>query len=295
MRDIFTRAALPVAESFNTPYSDTGQAVAVIRLHSENNRTSGSITVSASLYPHQTPVHQEQIRLSSGFHDYQCRALANALSLPPAHWNEFIAIVHKAFACHLANDALSITLEPLVLTPAHLWVVEGGSVRIDTNARFRQPYGAPKMPSAVLGGVSFVPLSGCITCIVNGAGLGMLTLDSIARLGGTTAALIDMGSDGLLEKLSPALEHAASIPSTHAILINLFAGFTHCTDIAASILAWRRERPLPCPVIVRLAGFDAEEALDLIMLAALDGLFSVAESDQAAALAVQLTAQWAVG
>lgn len=290
-RDYFLRAGIAIeTEAF---WEVDGQLA--LRLSAANDRNTGKINITATpLSPVRdggslllgTPI-VEVVTLSIGLRDFQARALALGVNVPTQLWDDFTEIVRKLYACHLSADSLYTALDPLVLTNNDLWIAYGGVIEVDPNAYYRQP-GAP-LPQIPLPPerINYVPLNGDIVSVVNGAGLGMLTADAITRFGGVSAGMVDMSSGALLEKLAPALTFAASLPRVNIVVLNVFAGMTHCDDIARAVLRWNDDAP-SVPLIVRMAGYDSEDGKEILDKAARVNLYTALDLDDAARRAVHL-------
>ncbi|MFN8527057.1 MAG: hypothetical protein U0670_24980 [Anaerolineae bacterium] len=296
-RELFTRAGLPVAE----PDRSQIDPLLMLRLRVSNDRDTSQIVLSAALYPvsaYDTPhldassttgdTVGEAVRLSIGLHDFQVRALAGALNIPENAWSDFIDLAHKLYTFHIQHDALHTSCERLALTTSNKWVVLEPRVTIDSNAYARQPAvqavsGAPTHPEGI---AAVIELPGDIACVVNGAGLAMLTIDALARSGNHASAIVDMGSSALMDKLIPALDFAQKLPHTRVVLLNCFSGFTRCVDIANAVIQWKREHLEGLPLVVRFAGYDGDEGRSLIHKAGVIGLYDAREIEEAARRAV---------
>jgi succinyl-CoA synthetase beta subunit len=106
--------------------------------------------------------------------------------------------------------------------------------------------------------LNFVPFSGNIGCIVNGAGLAMATLDILRYYGGEPANFLDAGGGSSQEVVRNAFGLLLSDPKVKGILINMFGGITRCDIYANGIVAAIRENPLTVPIVVRLEGTNVE-------------------------------------
>lgn len=232
-------------------------------------------------------VERELITLSIGLRDYQVRTLASSVDIPEEHWDSFIELAHKLYQCHLASDALHSELNPLVLYQNGTWIAQGGSIEIDPNAAFRQS--EPLFDPPVLTGMCYIPLSGNVSCVANGAGLTMHTLDMIVRAGGTPANFLDLGGGSLIEKISRAYEFINAQNNIPVVFVNLFCGVTWCVDIVRELIPLMRANPLRSVMVLRLAGFDAEEANEMLKQANIPNLHITDEHiAEAAAQAVTL-------
>ena len=72
------------------------------------------------------------------------------------------------------------------------------------------------------------------------------------------------------------------------IFVNIFGGIVRCDRIAAGIIEACQSTPLGVPVVVRLDGTNAKEALDMLKNSALKGLHTSGDLFEGARLAVML-------
>lgn len=190
----------------------------------------------------------------------------------------------KAF---LETDALSLEINPLVLTDKGTLVALDAKLTVDDNALYRQPEIAlyydpsqidPAEAQAQEHDLAYVALHGEIGCMVNGAGLAMATMDIIHHYGGSPANFLDVGGSATEDKVAEGFKIILSDPRVHAILINIFGGIMNCATLAAGIVAATKELHLHVPLIVRMEGTNVTEGkfilqdskLDIIIANALD-------------------------
>lgn len=233
----------------------------------------------------------ETINPFLGALDFQGRNLASAINLPRDSWSAFVAITQNLFRCVVASDALRAEINPLALTPEGELLALGGELMIDDSALFRQPEVVATLSAdaahdrvalARAAGLTYVHLGGRIGCAVGGAGLGMATLDMLARHGCDSGCFLDLGSSVRRETLDAALR--LILPDAEAALLNIFANHASGGEIAQDLLALIGETPLTAPLIVRLAGRDAEQGLEALEAAAIPHLIIASELTEAARL-----------
>lgn len=208
----------------------------------------------------------ETINPFLGVLEFQARNLANAINLPRDSWGAFIAVAQNLYRCLVACDATRAEIRPLGLTEDGNLLALGGSLMIDDNALFRQPelvasYAADAGYDTALAraaGLSFTRLAGSVACAVNGAGLGLATLDLLEMNGCSAACFLDMGAVNR-DTISAALR--LILPGATVGLFNIFADRATCTEIAEEFLAALAETPAPVPLVIRLAGREAEHGL----------------------------------
>jgi succinyl-CoA synthetase beta subunit len=107
-------------------------------------------------------------------------------------------------------------------------------------------------------GLSFIKLDGSIGCMVNGAGLAMATMDIIQRKGASPANFLDVGGGATQSSVEHAFRIITKDPSVQGILVNIFGGIMKCDVIANGVIGAVKEVGLKVPLVVRLAGTNAD-------------------------------------
>ncbi len=167
-------------------------------------------------------------------------------------------LLQKLEKCFIDNDLLLLEINPLVRTKTSTLVCADAKVLVDDNALFRQPLMPTQTSSSVL------PLGGTIGVIANGAGMAMSTMDTIYAAGGHPANFLDIGGGTGENVFVKNLRAIRDLPNVHSIIVNIFAGITHCDDIARGIIAAKKQlHDLP-PLYIRLEGTNREEAVRLL-------------------------------
>jgi succinyl-CoA synthetase beta subunit len=111
---------------------------------------------------------------------------------------------------------------------------------------------------------NYVHLDGNIGIIGNGAGLVMGTMDEVTRAGGTPANFLDIGGGAKAELVRNSLDLVLSDPKVKGVLINIFGGITRGDEVAKGIIEGCASLNIQVPLVVRLAGTNAEEGLALL-------------------------------
>ena len=231
-----------------------------------------------------------------GLQAYQAREIGFALGLPATKVTGFAAIAQQLYATYMAEDATLAEINPLVLTEAGEWLALDAKMSFDDNALFRHPdleelrdlaeEDATEL-EARRAGISFVKLDGSIGCIVNGAGLAMATMDAVKLHGGDPANFLDVGGGASAEQVAKAFGLVTADPRVRAILINIFGGITRGDVVAEGITEALSNVNVPVPIVVRLAGTNADEGRRVLAEA---GLTAVETMDEAAAQVVSAAA-----
>ena len=111
----------------------------------------------------------------------------------------------------------------------------------------------------------YVRLSGNVGIIGNGAGLVMTTLDLVDYYGGEPANFLDIGGGAKAERVTHALDMVFSDPNVDAVVFNIFGGITRGDEVARGLNeALGQFDEIPKPVVVRLAGTNAKEGMEVL-------------------------------
>jgi succinyl-CoA synthetase beta subunit len=202
-----------------------------------------------------------------GLHGYVAYGLASKLTNDPKEARTMAAILRKLYRAFAEYDASLAEINPFVATADGGMIALDAKINIDDNALYKHPElaeGRDDLEATELrakdAGLSFVPLTGTVACIVNGAGLAMTTMDLIKLYGGEPANFLDVGGSSSPDKIITAMDIITSYPGVRSVLVNIFGGITRCDDVANGLVAALKERPLGVPLVVRLTGTNEDEA-----------------------------------
>lgn len=204
----------------------------------------------------------------TGLGSWQCAQMAYDLGITEPKANRAAARLFKGvYDTYIATDASLVEINPMVISSTGEVVALDAKVTIDDNALFRQKEIAswydegeddPAEVEAARYSLSFIKLDGNIGCMVNGAGLAMATMDICKFYGGEPANFLDVGGGAKKDQVKAALEIITKDPAVKAILVNIFGGIMRCDVIAEGIIAAVAECGLQVPLVVRLAGTNAD-------------------------------------
>jgi succinyl-CoA synthetase beta subunit len=178
-----------------------------------------------------------------------------------------IGHMHRALVDH---DATLIEINPLLVTTSGELVAADAKVEFDDNAVFRHP------DMAELGGreglnhvelkaqhhqINYIGLDGDIGTIVNGAGLGLATLDMIRVAGGSPANFMDIRTTARSLDVAQGVCLVLDNPRAKVLLVNVFGGgMQPCDTIAEGVGIAFRKHARRLPLVLRVAGNNEELA-----------------------------------
>ncbi|MBI4369785.1 MAG: ADP-forming succinate--CoA ligase subunit beta [Elusimicrobia bacterium] len=217
-----------------------------------------------------------------GLPSFKLRQSAISLEIPGSWIENFISLASQAAALYQTRELGLLEINPLAQTPQG-FVALDAKIGLEENALFRQSANkkiydknlnslGPLEKKARALGVSYVPMSGQIGCLVNGAGLAMATMDLIAGHGQQPANFLDVGGGANPEQLQGAFEILFSDKRLKAVFVNIFGGILRCDLIAQALLAANKKSPLAVPLVARLLGNRVEEARHILSRAKLNNI-----------------------
>ena len=214
------------------------------------------------------PFQATRIAFGLGFEGKQVRQAAG-----------FILNLYKAF---VGADCSIAEINPLVTTADGQVLALDAKINFDANALFRQPNVAELRDldeedelevEASKFDLNYIKLEGNIGCMVNGAGLAMATMDIIKLSGAEPANFLDVGGGASAETVENGFRILLSDPNVKAILINIFGGIVRCDRVAEGVIQARKNIEVNVPLVVRLAGTNADVAAEMLEKSDMD--FSV--------------------
>ena len=214
------------------------------------------------------PFQATRIAFGLGFEGKQVRQAAG-----------FILNLYKAF---IGADCSIAEINPLVTTADGQILALDAKINFDANALFRQPNLAELRDldeedelevEASKFDLNYIKLDGNIGCMVNGAGLAMATMDIIKLSGAEPANFLDVGGGASAETVENGFRILLSDPNVKAILINIFGGIVRCDRVAEGVIQARKNIDVNVPLVVRLAGTNADVAAEMLEKSDMD--FSV--------------------
>ncbi len=228
----------------------------------------GGMDVEEVAANHPDAIIKHAIDPAYGPMDFEIRDVMTAAGFDPKATHAIGAIAKQVYQAMLDTDASLVEINPLVVTGAGAVIAADAKFDVDDNALFRQKALAefreeseedPIEAEAHRRGATYVRLDGDIGIIGNGAGLVMTTLDLVTRAGGKPANFLDIGGGAQADSVREAIEIVLLDSKVKGILFNIFGGITRGDEVAKGILAGTKSIDIKVPIVVRMAGTNAEE------------------------------------
>ena len=182
----------------------------------------------------------------------------------------FVALLERLRQAFLELDATLIEINPLAVTAPGDFVAVDAKITIDDNALFRQPellaLREPSESDAIEIAVqnrnlNYVALDGDIGLVANGAGLGLATLDMVRVANGRPANFMDIRTTATSLDVAHGFALLLDNPAVRSVLVNVHGGgMQPCDTIADGLGIAMRRNKRTLPIVVRLAGNNAEYA-----------------------------------
>jgi succinyl-CoA synthetase beta subunit len=234
-----------------------------------------------------------------GFQEFHARRLAFQAGIAADVVRPVGALLSRLYDTFVAEDALLVEVNPLLVTGSRDVVALDAKVTIDGNSVFRHEDVAsfrnvsaedPQERMAKERGLTYVKLDGDIGILGNGAGLVMSTLDVVAQAGGEPANFLDAGGGSKAEAIVDAVEVILSDEKVRAVLFNIFGGITRCDEVARGLVTAFGQIDVKVPFVVRLDGTNDVEGREILAEASLPNVTIAKTMDEAAAKVVELAA-----
>ena len=256
---------------------------------------AGGMDIETVAAEHPENIFRTHIDVLIGLADFQARGLISKLAsqrmpVSTAAQRALASLLQQLYGVFRAKDCSLLEINPLILTPDDRPVVLDAKMQFDDNALFRHPDMAalrdpaeedPLEVEAAAYDLAYIKLSGNVGCIVNGAGLAMATMDVIKLSGAAPANFLDVGGAADADRVENAFRILMADPHVKAVLINVFGGILRCDVFAEGVLHAVSKVAVEVPVIVRIAGTNAEEGQRLFAESGLNFLVADDMADAA--------------
>lgn len=255
--------------------------------------TEGGVEIEKVAEEKPEAILKEYVSPQIGLQPFQARKIAFGLGLSGEQVKSAVKFILSLYKAFTESDASLVEINPLVLTQENEIIALDAKMNFDDSALFRHPEilelrdleeEDPLEVEASKYHLNYIKLDGNVGCMVNGAGLAMATMDIIKVAGGMPANFLDVGGSANVETVRNGFKIILTDPNVKAILINIFGGIVRCDRVAKGIIEAAQSIKISVPMVIRLAGTNAEEAAKLLKDSGMN--FEVAETLEQAAVKV---------
>ncbi len=245
-----------------------GEAVAMVS-------TRGGVNIEEVAEEDPDAIAREHIDPAFGMHPYQARNVVYEAGVDDDLARGVSSVLTTLYQLWDDRDGADAEINPLMVTSDREVIAADAVMNIDEDALFRQPELAEMEEEAASGdaleqkadeyGFDYVRLEGNVGIIGNGAGLVMTTLDLVDHFGGKPANFLDVGGGAKAARIANALDMVFSDDNVDSVVFNIFGGITRGDEVAKGINeALEQFETIPKPVVVRLAGTNWEEGMEIL-------------------------------
>ena len=234
----------------------------------------GGVDIEAVAEETPEAIAREHVDPAFGLHPYQARRAVAEAGIPKEVSRDVVSVLTTLYDLYESRDASDAEINPLMVTGEGEVVAADAVLNVDEDALFRQPELAEMEEESYVDdlerkageyGFDYVRLEGNVGIIGNGAGLVMTTLDLVDYYGGKPANFLDVGGGAKAERITNALDMVFSDENVESVVFNIFGGITRGDEVAKGINeALSGFDEIPKPVVVRLAGTNAEEGMEIL-------------------------------
>ncbi len=252
--------------------------------------TEGGVEIEKVAAETPEKILKEFVARGSALQPFQARRLAFGLGLTGDAFKNGVKFLTALYQAFEGMDCSLAEINPLVVTTEGAVIALDAKINFDDNALYRHAELAdardtdeeePLEVEASKSNLNYIKLDGNVGCMVNGAGLAMATMDIIKLAGGEPANFLDVGGGANPTTVEAGFKIILADHNVRAILINIFGGIVRCDRVATGVVEAAKNTRVSVPVVVRLAGTNADLAADILRNSGLQ--FLVASSLKEAA------------
>jgi succinyl-CoA synthetase beta subunit len=247
--------------------------------------TEGGVEIEKVAAETPEKILKEYVHPAVGLQAFQAKKLCFGLGLNGEAFKNGVKFLLGLYKAYEATDASLGEINPLVITQEGEVLALDAKMNFDDNGLYRHPEIVamrdldeedPLEVEASKSNLNYIKLDGNVGCMVNGAGLAMATMDIIKLAGGMPANFLDVGGGASAETVEAGFRIIMKDPHVKAVLINIFGGIVRCDRVANGVVQAAKNVQVGVPIVIRLAGTNAELAAEILKKSGLS--FLVAES-----------------
>ena len=233
--------------------------------------TEGGVHIEETARTSPEKIASIQVDPMVGFYPYQARALLRKLGLGHCLLNAFTDVIAQVYKVFTRFEALIVEINPLVVLPNGGLLAVDAVLEIDDSALSRLRYSLPdpveriENPRERRGkeiGVTYVDLDGDIGLISSGAGLGMASMDIIAKTM-KPANFLETGGGITADLLYKCMDLVMMKPGLRAILINVYGGINPIHEGAKGVVRYIKEHNVKIPIVAKALGNHQAETWEI--------------------------------
>jgi succinyl-CoA synthetase beta subunit len=275
VRKVLVEEALDIARELYVSVTVDREKNCAVMIASE----AGGVAIEEVAARTPEKILKEWIDPLLGLRAFQARRLAYGLRIEPAQLGQAVALLQGLYRVFLEKDCSLAEINPLIVTRQGQLQALDAKLDVDDNGLFRHPElqemrdigeENPFEVEASKYHLNYIKLDGNVSCIVNGAGLAMATMDIIKLAGAEPANFLDVGGSASAEAVENAFRILLMDPQVRAVFINVFGGILRCDIFAQGVVQAVKNVQVQLPVVVRMEGTNVERGRELLQQSGLN-------------------------
>ncbi|MGH8071106.1 MAG: ADP-forming succinate--CoA ligase subunit beta [Candidatus Entotheonellia bacterium] len=277
VRKVLVEEALDIARELYVSVTVDREKNCAVMIASE----AGGVAIEEVAARTPEKILKEWVDPLLGLRAFQARRLAYALHIDPAQLGPAVTLLQGLYRVFLEKDCSLAEINPLIVTRQGQLLALDAKLDVDDNGLFRHPElqemrdigeENPFEVEASKYRLNYIKLDGNVSCIVNGAGLAMATMDIIKLAGAEPANFLDVGGGASAETVENAFRILLMDSHVRAVFINVFGGILRCDVFAQGVVQAVKNVRVQLPVVVRMEGTNVEKGRELLQQSGLNFL-----------------------
>ncbi len=232
----------------------------------------GGVSVNRLVKERPEAVVSKPFSITSGLTSEDTKQMSRQVGLRGEIANQVANVLNALYRVFRKNDALVAEINPLVRAKDGTFFAIDSKVELDDSGLFRHPELGLTREGHMTNelerkgraiGVSYVELDGDIAVIASGAGLGMASIDVIAKTM-KPANFLETGGGISEELLYKATDLVLSKPGVRALYISVYGGINPIHEGAKGIVRYLKEKNIKIPVVAKALGNRQEETWEIL-------------------------------
>jgi succinyl-CoA synthetase beta subunit len=217
-----------------------------------------------------TPLGALRLGMTGERHAGDIATFCGQLGLSDAAAEKLRGLIERLHRAFVELDASLIEINPLALTERGDLIAIDAKLALDDNAVFRHAdllqLGEEAEADLIelkaqRHQINFMQMDGDIGTVVNGAGLGLATLDMLRAAGGTPANFMDIRTTAKSMDIAQGIALVLDNPRVKVLLVNVFGGgMQPCDTIVEGLGIAFRRHSRRLPIVLRVKGNNEEMA-----------------------------------
>ncbi|MBN1367268.1 MAG: acetate--CoA ligase family protein [Dehalococcoidales bacterium] len=232
----------------------------------------GGVSVNRLVQERPESVVTKSLSIAMGLDSDDARQMCRQVGLRGEDAVQVANLLSALYRVFRKNDALVAEINPLVKAKDGTFFAIDSKVEMDDAGIFRhQELGFTREGHMVNElerkgraiGVSYVEMDGDIAIIASGAGLGMASIDVIAKTM-KPANFLETGGGISEDLLYKATDLVLSKPGIRALYISVYGGINPIHEGAKGVVRYLKEKNIKIPVVAKALGNRQEETWEIL-------------------------------